>query len=80
MTYLPHTALMVVEPGRVCAWPTGERSAGSQVCLPPSVALEAEHYLWKSDAKRRERVVSYNGSSSPLPLEEQLFPVSEQED
>lgn len=27
---------------------------GSQVCLPPSAPLEAEHYLWKDKAKKRE--------------------------
>lgn len=80
MTYLPHTALMMVEPKGVCVWPAGERGTGSQVCLPPSVPLETDHYLWKDNAKKREGDGSYNGSSSPLPLEEQLFPVSEQED
>lgn len=71
---------MMVEPEGGCVCLSGETGTGSQGCLPLSVPLEAEPYLWKDNARKREGDASYNGSSSPLPLEEQLFPVSEQED
>lgn len=80
MIYLPHSSLLIVEPERVCVWTFEETDTGSQVCLAPSVPLEADQYLWTDNEKKKEGDVSYNGSSSPLPLEEQLFPVSEQED
>lgn len=56
--------------------PWGGRLDLSQVCVPPSLPLEA---VWKDNTKETEGAASYNGSSVPLPLEEQLFPVSEQE-
>lgn len=79
-TYLHLTALMVVEPEGICVQTTGERSIAPQVYLPSSVPLEAEHYLWDDNAWKRERDASCNGSSSLLLLEEELFPVSDQED
>lgn len=69
MTSLHDTALARVEPERGVVWLFGERSSGSQICLPPSVPLEAEHYLWKDNATEREGDAPHNGSSSPLPPE-----------
>lgn len=62
---------------RICACPVGREALDlSQVPVPPSLPLEA---VWKNNTKETEGAASYNGSSAPLPLEEQLFPVSEQE-
>lgn len=61
------------------------RSVCIHLCSFPECCLwkvteEKKNKKEKKKGKGRKGNVSYNGSSSPLPLEEQLFPVSEKED